>query len=275
MTNDERKFIIDLMQWSYSRVSSFKNCKYEWLLKYIEEPGNNADSCYGQFGSLCHEVLEKYGKGELDLLELPMEFEKRFPEVITEYFPSRGGKDFKSEYFDKGFDYFCNFTGFGNDREILGVEKKVSFELDGYPFIGFIDVLLRDNNNGEIIILDHKSTTMKFKKNGELSKTSLPKFEDFKRQLYLYSIPILKEFGRVDKLEWNLFKDQKKISINFDYKELESAKKWALDMIHQIENETEWSANPDYTYCSYLCAKRRDGCPYKFQLPDREEFLPQ
>ena len=275
MTNDERRFIIDLMRWSFSRINSFSNCKYEWMLKYIDDPEGNADSCYGQFGTLCHGILEDYAKGKLDILELPMVYEERFSEIMTEDFPRRGGKDFRSDYFDKGFDYFCNFEGFGEEYNIIGVERKVEFELDGYPFIGFIDLLLQHKETGEIVIVDHKSTTMKFKKDGSLSKTSLPKFEDFKRQLYLYSIPILEEYGRVDRLEWNLFKDQKYLSIDFDYKELEAAKEWALNEIHKIEQETEWDANPDYTYCLYLCSKRRNGCPYKYQLPDREEFVPE
>lgn len=275
MTNDERRFIIDLMRWSFSRVNSFNNCRYEWMLKYIEEPGENADSCYGQFGTLCHKILEEYAKGKLDLLELPIVYEERFKDTITEDFPRRGDKDFRSDYYEKGYEYFLNFSGFGDEYEILGVEKKVEFELEGYPFIGFIDLLMKNKNTGEIVILDHKSTSMKFKKDGSLSKTSLPKFEEFRRQLYLYSIPIIKEYGHVDKLTWNLFKDGTSITIDFDYHELDSARNWALKTIKEIENETKWEAKPDYMYCSYLCSKRRDGCPYKFQLPDREEYVPE
>lgn len=269
MTNDERRFIIDLMTWSFSRLNSFDGCKYEWLLKYIEEPGNNANSCYGQFGSLCHGLLENYANGEIHLFDLPNEYERRFLSLITEDFPKRGEKDFRQEYFDKGYDYFCNFEGFGEDMEVLGVEKKVDFVLDGYKFIGYIDLLLRNQKTNEIIILDHKSSSLKFKKNGELSKSSLPKFDEFKKQLYLYSIPVVEEYGHVDKLQWNLFKDQNSITVPWKKNEFEETKSWALDMIHQIENETEWDARPDYMYCYYLCSKRRDGCPYKYQTLDK------
>lgn len=272
MTQEERKFIIDTMTWSFSRLNSFDNCKFEWLLKYIEEPEDSLGSCYAQFGSLCHSLLENYANGEIGLFDLPNEFERRFPE-ITEYFPQRGNKDIRSEYFDKGYNYFCNFTGFG-ESEILGVEKKIEFKLEEYPFIGFIDLLLKDKNTGEIVILDHKSSTLKFKKNGQLSKTSLPKFDEFKKQLYLYSIPIVEEYGHVDKLKWNLFKDQKSLEIPWKKKEFEETKKWAVNKIQDIKSEDSWMPNPEYMYCGFLCSKRLT-CPYKYQLPDKKEFIPE
>ena len=279
MTNDERRFVIDTMTWSFSRLNSFDNCKYEWLQRYIEEPRENIlGSCYAQFGSLCHELLEEYAKGEVSLWDLPILYEERFPDEVTEYFPRRGNKDFRSVYFDKGYSYFCNFTGF-EKYDILGVEKKVEFELEGYPFIGFIDLLLKDKETNEIIILDHKSSTLKFKKNGDLSKTSLPKFEEFKKQLYLYSIPVIEEYGKVDKLIWNMFKDQGRIEIPWDLKEYEAAKKWAVDQIHRIEAETEWpmKKQTDYMYCSYLCSKR-GSCPLREQEKaerSKKEFVPE
>lgn len=268
MTAEERKFVIDLMVWSFSRLNSFYSCKYEWLQRYIEEPRNNLDSCYGQGGGLSHKLLEEYAKGELDLFDLASEFEKRFPEEVTESFPVMRGKDLRDDYYEKCLDYFCSFSGFPDNYEILGVEKKCEFEIDGYPFIGFLDLLLRDKKSGEITILDHKSTSLKFKKNGDLAKSSLPKFEEFKKQLYIYSIPVIEEYGKVDWLEWNLFKDQGKIKIPWKQEDFEESKQWAIDTIHQIENETEWESNPQYMYCRYLCSKRLE-CPHKYQKEEQ------
>ena len=268
MNTEERKFCIDTMTWSFSRLNSFDNCKLEWLLRYIEEPNeNNVGSCYAQFGSLCHSLLENYANGEIGLWDLPNEFERLYPQEVTEYFPRLGGKDYFSEYLDKGIDYFSNFEGF--DGEILGVEKKVEFEIEGFNFIGFIDLLLKQDD--KIIILDHKSSTLKFKKDGNLSKTSLPKFDEFKKQLYLYSIPILEEYGHVDKLVWNLFKDQNMIEIPWKQEEFEEAKKWAVDSIRRIRQEETWEPRKyDFMYCNYLCSKRI-GCPYR----DQKEFIPE
>jgi predicted transcriptional regulator len=41
--------------------------------------------------------------------------------------------------------------------------------------IGFIDLLLKDKD-GNIIVLDHKSASLKFKKNGEVSKSDAQHF---------------------------------------------------------------------------------------------------
>ena len=265
MTQEERRFIIDMMRWSFSRVDSFNNCKREWLLKYIEEPEEeNVDSCYAQFGSLCHEILEEFYKDKYDVFSLPLIYEERFNDVVTEYFPKMGNKDFRSEYFDKGYDYFCNIQDYRDRYEVLGVEKKVEFETGGYPFIGFIDLLLRDKETGDIVIVDHKSATMKYKKNGDFTKASAEKFDKYKKQLYLYSIPVIEEFGRVDYLGWNFFKDQKSIKIPWNHKEYENAKKWAIETIHNIENNEDWEPKTDYLYCWFLCGRRLD-CPYKNQ----------
>lgn len=275
MNNDERRFIIDTMTWSFSRLNSFDNCKYEWLLKYIEEPQENIlDSCYGQGGGFAHELLEGYFKGEIDFWDLPLLFETEFADKVTEYFPTINGKNLRDDYYDKLLDYFNNFEPLENKYEILGVEKKVEFEIDGYQFIGFIDLLLKNTETNEIIILDHKSSSMKFKKNGDLSKASLPKFEEFKKQLYLYSVPIIEEYGRVDRLVWNLFKDHGKIDIPWKYNEYEASRKWAIDQIHRIENETDWEPQ-DYSfmYCNYLCSKRI-GCPQRPQKAEKE-FIPE
>ena len=269
MTNEERRFVIDMMTWSYSRISSFENCPWEWLQSRIEDPGNNLDSCYSQFGSLCHELLEGYAKGEIDLFDLPQLYEERFNDAVTEFFPFSKTKDFRQEYYNKGYDYFCNFEGIPEKYEILGVEKKVEFEIEKYSFIGFIDLLLRTKETDEITILDHKSSTIKFKKDGSISKASLPKFEEFQKQLYLYSIPVIEEYGRCDYLEWNLFKDQGSIKIPWKFEDYEAAKKWAVNSIHKIEEETEWPSKPDYMYCRYLCSKRLN-CPYKYQPAEKE-----
>lgn len=277
MTNDERRFIIDTMTWSFSRLNSFDNCKYAWLLQYVEEPfADKLDSCYGQGGGFAHELLESYYKGEVGLWDLPLLFESEFADKVTEYFPTINGKNLRDDYYDKILDYFNNFEPLDEKYEILGVEKKVKFEIEGYRFIGFIDLLLKNKETNEIIILDHKSASMKYKKNGGFTKASQLKFTEYKYQLYLYSVAIIEEYGKVDYLEWNFFKDGKSVRIPWDSKDYEAAKKWAVDTIKRIENETEWpmKEKTEYMYCSYLCSKR-GCCPLRQQEKAEKEFIPE
>lgn len=256
-------FIVENMVWSFSRLNSFSTCPYEWKRNYIDCE-SKADNFFAQYGSLIHKILEKYSKNELSIFEISQYYEDNYYSYVTEPAPKNKFVDIASSYFNKGLDYLDNIDlDIDEKMQVLGIEKKVDFKIDKYPMIGYIDLLLKDKSNGEITILDHKSGSLKFKKNGELSKTSIGHFESFKRQLYLYSIPVIKEYGRVDWLEWNLFKDRKHYRIPWKKEEMEEAIKWALDVIHTIENEEYWRPSPDFYYCNNLCSQRKNGCEYK------------
>lgn len=251
------------MVWSFSRLNSFDTCPYEWKRNYIDCE-KKANNFYAQYGSLMHEILEKYEKEELSIFEISQFYEDNYDKYITEPAPKNKYTDIRSSYFDKGLDYLDNIDlDIYGDDEIIGVEKKVEFEIEKYPMVGYIDLLLKNKNNGEITILDHKSGSLKFKKNGDISKTSLEHLQSFKRQLYLYSVPVLKEYGRVDWLEWNLFKDRNHYRIPWKEEEMNEAIQWALNTIHKIEEESDWRPSPDFYYCNNLCSQRKNGCEYK------------
>jgi len=258
--NEETNFIIDTMTWSFSRLNSFDNCQREWYLHYIEEDGEVLPSFYAEYGSFNHEILEKYAKGELSLFDLCDYYEQHYFETVVTKAPYNKYSDIGQKYYDKGMEYYENIDLDLDNYEILGVEKEIKFEIGGYQIVGYIDLLLRDKQTGEITILDHKSATIKILKSGKVSKTDQSHFEEFKRQLYMYAVPILEEYGRVDYLEWNLFKDQNHIKIPFNNVEFEETKKWVVDTIEHIKDEVLWLPKDkcDY-YCNNLCGCR-DRC---------------
>ena len=184
-------------------------------------------------------------------------------------------------YYDKGIDYFDNIDLDLENYEILGVEEKVEFTINGKDFIGYIDLLVKDKKTNEIIIIDHKSASLKILKNGKISKSDQQHFLEFKRQLYLYSIPVIKKYGSVSKLKWNMFKDQKWIEIPWVKEEYDEAIQWAKDTLSLIEKESEWNPNPDYYYCHYLCGQRNHACEYKpkptgkKQQEDNRQYNPE
>ena len=57
------------MTWSFSRVNSYNTCPYAWYLNYIEK-NRDEGSAFSEVGTLIHEILEKYAKGELSLFEI-------------------------------------------------------------------------------------------------------------------------------------------------------------------------------------------------------------
>lgn len=251
------------MQWSFSRLNSYYNCPYEWKLHYLE-CNKSENGFFGEFGSLMHTILEKYVKGELSLFELNQYYEEHFCEVILHDAPPNKYVDIRESYYEKGLEYLNNIDLDLENYDVLGVERKVDFEIDGKDFVGYIDLLLKDKKTGEIIIVDHKSASIKTLKNGNISKSDQQHFLEFKRQLYLYSIPIIKEYGSVSRLKWNMFKDQKWIEILWKKDEYDEAIQWVKDTLKLIENEQSWlPSSASYYYCNYLCGQRNNACEYK------------
>lgn len=270
MMDEELDFILDTMTWSFSRLNSFYNCPYEWYEKYIEcQMGENG--FFGEFGGCCHKVLEKYEKGEISIFEISEEYERLFSEMVVHDAPPNKYVDIRQSYYDKGLDYFDNIDLDLEDYEILGVEKQVRFRVADKDFIGYIDLLLREKDTGKIIILDHKSASIKFLKNGKVSKSDQAHMREFIRQLCLYAKPVIEEYGRVDELWWNLFKDKKWLKIPFETADYDEAMNWAKETINLIENETEFACNPDAYYCWNLCSQRNNACPYKPQFEKKKD----
>ena len=254
---------IDKMQWSYSRLTSFENCKYEFYLNYIinnDEEYLPEGNYYAEVGSFVHEILAKIFNGELT------------PDEAMQYYVDNYDNDVfyktRESTMDKTFetcaDYFATVDfGWLNDYKILGVEKEVKFKIEDYDFIGYIDLLLRDKRNGKIVILDHKSGDYPFKRNGTIKANSKQSFENYKRQMYLYAYAVYDKYGEYPKeIAWNHFKDGGKIAtISFDKNEFDNVIKWAIDTIHIIEKESGYEPNIDYFYCNNLC-NFRNSCEY-------------
>lgn len=258
------------MIWSYSRLSAYYECPHAWKRHYIDEEPE-LDNFYGQFGTLCHEVLEKYLNGELDVFDVSQYYEDHFYDVVTMMAPYNAYVDLLEKYYNKGLEYFETIDMHLEPYEILGIERKETFKVDEYDMRGTIDLLLRDKETGEITVYDHKSATIKILKNGNISKKCAEKFESYKKQLYLYSIPVIEQYGRVDYLTWNAFKDGNIITVPFKEEEFEAAKKWVVDTIHLIENDTEFvkKDEPMGHYCSYVCGYRK-ACDRSYFNGDNE-----
>ena len=263
---DELDFLLDTMTWSFSRLNSFYNCPYEWKLRYID-CNKSENGFFGEYGSLIHKILEKYEKGELSLFELNDYYEEHFSESVPHDAPPNKYVDIKQSYYEKGLDYFNNIDLDLDKYEVLGVEKEVRFQITGKDFVGYIDLLLKEKETGKIIILDHKSASIKTLKNGKVSKSDQEHVREFIRQLCLYAIPIIEEYGHVDELWWNLFKDRNWLKMPFKKEDYDEAIQWAKDTLALIENEREWLPNNSSSYyCSYLCGQRNHACEYKPHL---------
>lgn len=254
----EYSFLINNMTWSYTRLSSYAQCPHEWFLQYVEElKGDN--NFYAEFGKFCHIILEKYAKGELALFELVDYYDSHFDEFIGE-----GYGDQRDKYKTLGRLYFENIDLDLDKYEILGIEKKCDFQLNGNTFTGYIDLLLKDKQTGEILLIDHKSSEYPMGKKGKIKKAEEQKFIGYKRQLYLYSLQVFNEYGVFPtKIGWNYFKSGQWLIIDFDKKEYEEALEWAKQTILEINEDEEFRPNQDWFYCTHLCRFRNQYCEYR------------
>lgn len=260
---NEYKETIDKMRWSYSRLTSFGHCQYEFYLNYIihDDKQYLAESnYYAEVGTYVHEILAKIFNGELT------------PDKAAQYFVDHYDNNVfykvKESTMDKSFeacaDYFSTVDfGWLKDYEILGVELETTFEINGYSFVAFIDLLLRDKKDKKIIVVDHKSAPYPLKLNGEVKKNSQASFEAYKRQMYLYSYAVKQLYNEFPKeIWWNHFKDNgKMVKIPFDSAEYKESVNWFESTIHAIEAEEQFNPSLDYFYCNNLC-NFRNCCEY-------------
>ena len=251
------------IRFSYSKLTCFKHCKYEYYLQYIlkdEDDYPAEGNYYAEVGSFVHEILAMIFEGKLKQEDALNYFIDNYDDNVSyKVKQSTMDKTFVllAEYFEEiDLDWL-------KDYSILGVELEVNFKLAKKNFIGFIDLLLRDKRDGKIVVLDHKSSDYPFKKNGEVKKASEQNLATYKRQMYLYCYAVNQIYGEMPKeIIWNHFKAGGKLArIPFDQNEYDETIDWIKGVIKEISEEEEFDASSDYFYCNNLCPFR-NSCEY-------------
>ncbi len=264
-----QKFILDDFCWSFSSLDTYDRCPlcfYKQYIKCLPSTGG----CFDQFGTLCHNCLEKYAKGELAEYELSKEYKDNFDNIITGYFPFK----LRDNYYKKGIEYFDNFNGF-DDREILGVEEEYFFKIEDYNFRGKLDIECPSE------IIDHKTKgrlhllrlTKKHNKNDYIKMIDgrYIHFTDFVQQ-YTYCIPYKEKYGKYPKLlNLNMVRLNDWYTVEFNEDDFERSKKWLTNKITSIYNAKEFLRGENITefWCSYICSQRYN-CPYSDKYIDTQ-----
>jgi RecB family exonuclease len=244
-------------KWSYSRVNTFKTCPRLYELHYIYKI-ETEDNAFSQYGQVCHNILEKYAKGELDLKELLKEFDYGFETFITKQFPD-SFVDLAQRYYQDGERFFKEFNGFKD--ETISVEDKIDFIIkrdnqhDDINFTGIIDRLSQDGDT--YIITDYKSKG-KFKTKKEQS--------DYFKQLYMYALALKDKVEISDDnllLRLSLFRLQKDFLEKFNPDVAESIKQDFIDMVDKIDGTTEYPPNVNSFFCLNLCGVPKMNCEFR------------
>lgn len=246
--------------YSYSQLTAFDSCPFSVYLSKIERVPQIPNG-FAEQGTLVHDLIDKWAKGEITAEALPSEFKRRYPlEVVTDFPAMLEAKGFGEKSYEQCLSYFENFDCF-EGYEIIGTETQFRTEIDGRPFQGIVDMVMRDKATDELIVLDHKSKSL----------SSFKKEEDeMYRQQLIYSKYIYEKYGEYPAiLMFNLFKSNVKMSRPFTMDAYEATLEWAAKTIHAIEDAElmDWleTKTPDF-FCQEICSCRNE-CPNSKMKP--------
>lgn len=246
--------LIEDMVWSYSRVNSFDSCPYGWFLKYIKHI-KDEPQFYSSYGSFIHKIIEEYYKGELTKPQLPARFITAFKDEVKGERPSPA---IVEKYIQRGLDYFNEFKDF--PYKMLAVEKKVEFDIDGIPFVGYIDYLGEDDD-GSLIVIDNKSRDLRPRSKRKEPTENDQLIDKMLRQLYIYSKGVKDEYGKFpSKLCFNCFKAGTFIEEPFDIKKYEEAISWVKKKVQKITDTENFKPCIDFFYCKHICGLGNECC---------------
>lgn len=251
---------------SYSQLSSFEECPYSYYLQRIEKVDNILSNPFSERGSLIHDLLDQWAKGNIKKEDMPDEYDRRYGEEVVSAYPAFMSTLAMKKY-KEGREFLENFDEF-QGYKVISAEEAFTIDLplsDGTtrPFTGIVDLILRKEWTNELIICDHKSKSADTFKKSE---------KEMWKQQYLYSQYVFEKYGEWPKtLMFHLFGDAgSKPEKPFSLQEYREAIQWATEQIHKMEDYTvlDWLQCKDSSdfYCQTLCGPR-NSCPRSIEKP--------
>jgi len=201
---------VDVKRVSYSQFSTYSTCRHQYQLKYIEKLGTSSGNIHTVFGSSLHSVLQSYltkmfevtkvAANKLDLEGMLMEEMKinfsKEKEAQSDSFTI--SKEEMMEFYSDGcliIDWFRkNISKFYSKKyhKLIGIELPLNVEIrKGLHFIGYIDVILKDEFENKIVIVDLKTSTKgwsKWQKEDPIKKSQLLLYKKFYSEIH--NVPI-------------------------------------------------------------------------------------
>ena len=195
---------------SYSQYTTWANCPESWKLKYVDGHRIDDGSIHTIFGSAMHEVIQEWmenylyvGKekqaASIDLDDsLKTKFHEHFKKSIKEVdgqkvFPS--DRKTLEEFYYQGTE-ILSYVQKHQEKlfptkhvKLLGIEFPIDVEVrPGVNYVGYVDILTRNERTGLITIYDLKTSRSGWTQNQKSDKTKIS-------QLLLYKKFIADHFG--------------------------------------------------------------------------------
>lgn len=211
---------------------------------------------YASYGSFMHRLIEQYYKGNLSKEDMLIKFLFGFQNEVKGERPSG---NIVQSYIEKGTKYIQNIQRL--PYNVVAVEKKVEFDIDGIPFLGFIDLICE--KDGDYYIVDHKSRDLKPRSSRKTPTKKDQELDEMLRQLYVYSSAVKQEYGKYPKrLCFNCFKSGTFIEEPFDLDAYNETVKWVKESVDEVMNCDDFYPSVDFFGCQFICGLD-DECEYK------------
>lgn len=194
------KYGEDFTIWSYSRLSTFKNCQHEYYLSRILKK-ENENNYWAILGKLSHDALEDFYNGKIKYDDMLTRFEHNFLDYEMSDLKFVKDEAQNERMIKKYKDCMVHF--FKNHHIVpfkVISEREVWIDLGIAAFIGYIDAIHKDED-GNFVITDYKTSSMGAEYKGE---NLLHKQE----QLLLYALALHQMGVPLDKIKirWNFLK---------------------------------------------------------------------
>ena len=160
-----------LDRYSYSKISTYKQCKFKFKLKYLDKNFLYSANIATDFGSLVHETEEKIALAlqagrPIDYISLKnsfiLECHKLAIKYPTEFYSrDKSNRTYQEKaylYLDSAIYRLERFMQQNPNLRIIGIEQKFEYNYDNvHSFNGSIDRAFLNVATDEIIIQDIKT----------------------------------------------------------------------------------------------------------------------
>ena len=179
--------------YSYSKLTCFENCQYDYYLTYIKGLRDNGETIYTFLGTACHEILELFQDGQINNEQAVEMFLNKVQD--SDFLGLKWYSDkTRNDYVQSIIHFFENYSRY--DNKVL-MEQRFEIDVNDVLMKGFIDLVVFEDDN-TISVYDYKTST-------KFATKSLP---NYGRQLvlYAYAMKKLNPNININNIGWNMLK---------------------------------------------------------------------